>query len=322
MAHVLSQSEMESLMAGLGAADRRATPGHAAARFGARRMAAEGLAALERLHVEFAREAGAALSEAVRAAVEVRPLGCDQIEGCDLVPGLENPTCCAVVPVEPLRGPVLWEVSPRVAFPLLDRLLGGAEARPDAAPPRAATDVELKLLQRLMELLLGAWRRSWCGVCEIRTSAPSIETEPSRLQFVSPTEIVVLQTFEISLGEVCGGMNLAIPALALQSVVERLVAHHRSMEGEARRGAPGEAPGRLIELVVCLASTCLTTEEIEGLEVGDVITTDCPSNAPASVRVNGQPRFVGLPGRFEGRKAVRLAASGDKAPSEKAGGTV
>jgi flagellar motor switch protein FliM len=249
------------------------------------------------------------LSGAVRAPVEMQLIAVDHVPVCDLAPGLECPTCCALIQAEPLRGPLLLEVGPRIAFPLLDRLLGGAATRTESAPPRAPTEVESKLLMRVVELLLAAWRKAWSGVCELRTVVTAIESDPRRLQFVSPSESVVLLTFDVSLGDVHAGLNLAIPHLALPPVHERLVTYHRSIAAETRlteKSPAGGAPEGLIEVAVSLAATRLTAHDMQGLEVGDVIVTDCGCAEPVRVTVDGRLRFAGLPGQFQGRKAVRI----------------
>jgi flagellar motor switch protein FliM len=59
-----------------------------------------------------------------------------------------------------------------------------------------------------------------------------------------------------------------------------------------------------VEVTVELATTTLSTAELIGLRVGDVITTDHDLKQPLLVHVAGSPKFLARPGMFKGRKAI------------------
>jgi flagellar motor switch protein FliM len=61
-----------------------------------------------------------------------------------------------------------------------------------------------------------------------------------------------------------------------------------------------------VEMVVYLASSRLTTGELLGLAVGDVIKTENDSQCPLEVCVEGRPKFYGFAGLLKGHKAVRI----------------
>src|SRR5882724_7251828 len=103
MADVLSQSEVESLLAAL-------DPGSAAAQEEGEapestsqvsvydfkrpeRVSKEQMRTFQALHEGFSREFGAALSGMVRSIVEVKLISVDQLTYSEFVFSLENPTC-------------------------------------------------------------------------------------------------------------------------------------------------------------------------------------------------------------------------------------
>ncbi len=59
-------------------------------------------------------------------------------------------------------------------------------------------------------------------------------------------------------------------------------------------------------MIAQLADTRITTGELIGLRVGDIITTDKDIHDPLVVSVEGVPKFRAHAGAFKGRKAVRI----------------
>ena len=56
-----------------------------------------------------------------------------------------------------------------------------------------------------------------------------------------------------------------------------------------------------------LADTHITTGDLIGLRVGDVITTEKDIHSPIAVSVEGVVKYHAKPGAFKGRKAIEIA---------------
>jgi flagellar motor switch protein FliM len=66
--------------------------------------------------------------------------------------------------------------------------------------------------------------------------------------------------------------------------------------------------GSVIELRVQLAETKISTGDMIGLRVGDIITTDKDINTPIQVSIEGVEKFTARAGAFKGRKAIQIEA--------------
>ena len=64
--------------------------------------------------------------------------------------------------------------------------------------------------------------------------------------------------------------------------------------------------GSLVELVVMLAETHITTQDLIGLRVGDIITTENDVRQPLLVNVEGVSKFRAKPGQHKGQKAITI----------------
>jgi flagellar motor switch protein FliM len=127
--------------------------------------------------------------------------------------------------------------------------------------------------------------------------------------------VIVLISFELTVGEMRGMMNLCIPFNSIERVSAKLTSNNwvsyakkapniESMQRIGNRIA--QAP---IEIVVELAATRITTADMLELRVGDIIASEKDVNTPLMVYVEGKPKFLAAPGKFKGRKAIQINAS-------------
>jgi flagellar motor switch protein FliM len=275
------------------------------------RVGKEQMRALQTLHEGFGRNFGAALSGLLRAIVEVKLTSVDQLTYSEFVFSLENPTCFNLLRAEPLEGNLILDINPSILYPIIDRLLGGGK---DSGPlaRRPLTEIELRLVSRITSLFLDEMRRAWANVIELDLSVERVESNPQLVQIVPPNEVVVLISFELTLQDVRGMVNLCIPFNSIERIGNKLSANN--WLAYSRRGATPESiqhigrglKGALIELVVELAESKITTGDMLGLRVGDIITTEKDIHEPMDVRVQGVTKFRAKPGAYKGRKAIEI----------------
>lgn len=331
---VLSQAEVESLLSAMESHTARTTaavpPGAAPSIAGTgrpplrprdkvtpydfkrpERVGKEQMRALQSLHEGFGRNFGAALSALLRSIVEVKLTSVDQLTYGEFVFSLENPTCFNLLRADPLEGNLILDINPSILYPIIDRLLGGGkEAGPISRRP--LTEIELRLVGRITNLFLQELKHAWEGVLPLKLSVDRVESNPQLVQIVPPNEVVVLISFELTLGELRGMINLCIPFNAIERVSSRIAANSwvtygkTSSTPETRAGITQRLDAAEVELVVTLAETKITTADLIGLRVGDIITTDKDVNQPLDVAVQDAAKFHASPGAFKGCKAIRI----------------
>lgn len=324
MADVLSQSEVESLLAALDTdkaqqpAAARERPEESSASVSVydfkrpERVSKEQMRTFQALHEGFSREFGAALSGMLRTIVEVKLVSVDQLTYSEFVFSLENPTCFNLLKVEPLEGHIILDLNPSIIFPVVDRLLGGGRTPAQNVPRRPLTEIELRLVSRITDLAISGLSSAWSNVHELRFKVTQVESNPQLVQIVPPNEVIVLVSFEISMGEMRGIMNLCIPFNTIEPVASKLSANtwstytQKQADKRQRMNLESGISGSTVQMVVYLAESKLTAAEVATLAVGDVIMTDCRCQNTLLVCVEGRPKFHGHAGLFQGQKAVRI----------------
>jgi len=275
------------------------------------RVGKEQIRALQTMHEGFARNFAAALSALLRSMVEVKLTSVDQLTYSEFVFSLENPTCFNLLKAEPLEGNLILDINPSILYPIIDRLLGGGrEAGPIARRP--LTEIELRLVSRITNLFLKELTHAWENVLPLDLQVVQVESNPQLVQIVPPNEVVVLISFEITIGELRGMINFCIPYNAIERIAAKLSSNtwisyaRRQPSQEHVEQISRTLRGSLVELRVRLATTRIKTGELIGLRVGDIITTKKDIHTPLLATVEGVPKFRVFPGVFKGHKAIRI----------------
>lgn len=325
---VLSQDEVESLLSAMdpgnipGASSQTTARRPAPARSQGKvtpydfkrpeRVGKDQMRALQSLHERFGRNFGAALSALLRTIVEVKLTSVDQLTYSEFVFSLENPTCFNLLRADPLEGNLILDINPSVLYPIIDRLLGGGKQTGPTAR-RPLTEIELRLVSRITTLFTTELRKAWENVLELDIVVERVESNPQLVQIVPPNEVIVLVSFELTLGDIRGMMNLCIPFNSIERFSNKLSSN--SWAGYSRGGGSGQTMATIserldrahVELIVTLAESTITTADMIGLRVGDIITTDQDVNRPLDVAVEGVTKFRASPGALKGHKAIQVS---------------
>jgi flagellar motor switch protein FliM len=326
MGDVLSQAEVENL---LSAMDRTTGANHAgaapdeSAKSANRsrekvtpydfkrpeRVGKEQMRSLQSLHEGFGRNFGAALSALLRSIVEVKLTSVDQLTYSEFVFSLENPTCFNLLTAEPLEGHLILDINPSILYPIVDRLLGGGKEIGPAAR-RPLTEIELRLVSRITGLFLKELRHAWENVLDLTLAVVRVESNPQLVQIVPPNEVVVLISFELTIGDVRGMMNLCIPFNSIERIGSKLTANSWVSYGKTAKNEENvrrvsrQIQGSLAEVIVELARTRITTRELVELRVGDIITTQKDTQSLLPVEIEGIQKFGARAGSYRGQKAI------------------
>ncbi|NLX56399.1 MAG: flagellar motor switch protein FliM [Planctomycetaceae bacterium] len=283
------------------------------------RVGKEQMRALQTLHEGFGRNFGAAMSALLRSIVEVKLTSVDQLTYSEFIFSLENPTCFNLLAARPLEGNLILDINPSILYPVINRLLGGGKES-GAIARRALTEIELRLVRRITDLFLHDLKRAWANILPLEFEVERVESNPQLVQIVPPNEVVVLISFELTLGDVRGMMNLCIPFNAIERIGNKLttnnwVSYTRvAATEESIQQVSKRLEGALVELVATLASSRITTADLLGLRVGDIVTTEQDVHGPLEISVEGVPKFLASPGAVKGRKAVQVIGPLEPSP--------
>ena len=277
------------------------------------RVSKEQLKGLQSLFEMFARELSIALPPFLRSVVRVDLVSIDQLTYDEFILSISRPTSMSIINMAPLEGNAVIELNPAVVFPIVDRILGGTGA--PLGSPRELTEIEDRIINRIVLMILDSLRRSWEQLVEFKLSVVAQESDPLIVQIVAGSEMVILVAYEIHIGGTVGSMNMCIPLVVLAPVLDQISQQTRF----TRRMSPQMAQLTHDQIQRTLRRACVPIDAVLGrvslplndiarLQVGDVIQLGSDLKEPVVLEVGGLPRFQAQPGRQGEQSAVQIVA--------------
>ena len=228
MGDVLSQSEIDSLLAALSsgeldADDMQENGEKQVKNYDFNRPAKfskEHLRTLEIIFEHYGRLVSTNLPVYLRKNIQVSVSSSETVAFSEFSNALSNPVILGVVNFAPQNGNVLIELSTNLGYAMIDRMLGGNGVPLDKS--REFSQIELTILEKVMTLFTQLMRDPWRNVIEISPLLNRVETNVQFTQVVPPTDMVAIVTLNIKMGAVVGYINVCLPFATLETVMDKL----------------------------------------------------------------------------------------------------
>jgi flagellar motor switch protein FliM len=319
LADVLSQSEIDALLSKFGSGEMVLEPETKTEETPiveydfrtANRFHKEQIRTLGVIYDNFARLFSTYLSGTLRVLCATEVISVEELKYQEFVNALPSPVVLAILNHPPLSGPVLFEISPDIAFAMISRLLGGSMQH--GAPSRNFTEIELMIIERVLRQFLPLFVESWERIVRVSVSLDRIETSPQFAQIVSSSEPVAIITLSINIGEVAGLISICLPHLALEAVNQHLSTKFMYSSGSGRKGDPEHEniAARIrttpLDVTAMFNNTFVPVREILSLAPGDVLQLEHKTAEPLTLMVGHLPKFHVELGVKEKHLAVRIA---------------
>lgn len=273
------------------------------------RVSKEQLRAIKGIHDKLARSLASQISSVMRSIVEIKLHSVDQMTYGEFLMSLPSPTSFNVFSIKPLDGSCVLEINPSIAFPMIDRLLGGKGESFDTS--RELTDIELNLLDGILRTIMTRLRESWQVITEIYPNIEAKESSSSVVQIVSQNEIVVMVVMEISIGNVSGMINLCYPVIYLEPILGRL-ANRDVMLGETNTKKSRNKELKVLvgraEIIyeAILGKAIISVKELLDLKEGDILKLDRSADDHAIVSIDKKDVYLAKAGVRRYRKSIQI----------------
>lgn len=264
--------------------------------------------ALQLVHETFARQFSTILSSTLRTLAPVTVESIEQQTYDEYISPLPTPTYLAILEVEPLPGQGIFHLPLPAAMEIVDRLLGGPGG--GGHPDRPMTEIEIGVLRGLLERILRELTYAFESFMDVETRIASQESNPQFAQVVGLSDMVVVATYAVGIGDASWEATLCFPFQMLQPALEAFTESKKSTASDVAERQRNQsllhdhlhdAP---VDVAVHFNTVRLSGSEIVGLRTGDVLPLRHRVDAPLTIAVGGVPCFSATPGK-QGR---RLAA--------------
>jgi flagellar motor switch protein FliM len=265
--------------------------------------------AFQIVHETFARQLSTVLATTLRAGASSTFVNVEQLTYDEYVRSLPNPSYMVILSLNPLPGAALLQFPLPITYAAIDRLLGGTG---DAAgPKRPLTEIEQNLMLSVVDRALRELEYAYETLVRVEAEIVQQEFNPQLAQIAAPSDMVLVVSFEMRIGEKHGHATICVPFTTMAPVLERLAGQtiFQDQRGEdltlwqeRLESALSNVP---VEMCMRFDAVGMTPAEIVGLQVGDVIPLNHAVERPLRVTVDGVHCYDAV----AGRRGKRLAAS-------------
>ena len=277
------------------------------------RISKEHLRPVQILYDRLARNLGTSLSAYLRATIQVRLASIEQQTYAQFLSLLPDQTAYYEVGLDPVEGVAGLEVSPQVAFAMIDRMLGG---RGSATPAkRALTDIEQRVVDNVVRLILEHMTDEWRHVGQVRFAIQRQDSRPQTLHIAAPSDPMIALRLMVKVDGSEGDVKLCLPAVLLEKMGPGFVDRWRKQGSEAERQTLHRNLAKVPLRAEALLETPLLATDLLQLAVGDVVSLGTPVRGPVELRVCGTQKFAGVLSRMADKTGLTVHSVAGQTPS-------
>lgn len=321
MGEVLSQNEIDNLLKALnsGEIDVEEMKEHddsSVKNYDFKRPAKfskEHLRTLELIFEHYARLLSANLPVYLRKPVQITGVNSEMVTFSEFSNSLTNPSVLSIVNFRPLPGDIIINLTSNLGYAIVDRMLGGTGQSIDKM--RDFSEIERSILDKILVVCMQLLREPWKNVVEINPFLEKIETNPQFAQIIAPNEMIAIVTLNIKIGDVEGFMNVALPYITIESVIDNLNTKFWFQTMVSNDNA--EEYNLYIEsmlkrvdvpLKCLLGKSSVTVSDFTNLSVGDIIRLDTNVESALEIYVGNMRKFTAVAGTSNDKYAVKITS--------------
>jgi len=263
---------------------------------------------LEILNERFARNLRIGMFNFMRKSPEISVAPVKVQKYSEFIRNLVVPTNINVVSARPLRGSALFIFEPTLVFTVVDNLFGGDSRFHTRIEGRDFTMTEQRIIQRMLEVVLGTYQQAWQPVHALQFEHVRSEMHTQFANIATPSEVVITTTFNVELGAGGGDIHICIPYSTIEPIRDTLYSSTQtdSFEPDNRwlNMLTKQVQLAEVDLVATLAHADVTLKQILNMKAGDVIGVDLKPTAVAEV--DGVPVFECRYGVLNGKYALKI----------------
>ncbi|HET6810702.1 MAG TPA: flagellar motor switch protein FliM [Acidimicrobiales bacterium] len=210
-----------------------------------------------------------------------------------------DPYCMVLFGLSPLPGRALLHLPTELAMAIVDLRMGGSGA--GSYPARPLSDIDVELLTDVMGGALDQLAAAFGHLAAVSLGGMQVDSTAQLLQVVRASDSCLAVRLELRMGEdasLTRSCSLGLPLTMLRPLMRALL-HMGEGHGRGADGVHSAVGERLLDPLVDVAvrfqPKSLSSQDILGLQVGDVINLHHSCDLPLEVAVEDVVYLAALP---------------------------
>lgn len=270
----------------------------------------EQLRAVTELHEGFARSLTHSLGAYLRTVFTAALVSAEHLTYREFLERIPETTYFAACKLEPMGVDAALQLDLKIAFPIVDLLLGGEGKA--AAATREITEIEEQIIESVARIVCRELGAAWQAVnLQVGFERRLEPAEAQRL--MSAEEKTLSLSFEVTMSEARGSLNLAVPVSVSHALLRKISAEWNRRRPRRRSEWRERLKQRLLDcpFPLELGARGLQAEvsELSDLVPGQLLGLRGNAADPVSLLVAGIELFRALPVRLRDSRAADVIES-------------
>jgi flagellar motor switch protein FliM len=220
------------------------------------------------------------------------------------------PSSLNVFHMHPLRGNAMFVMDAFLVYLIVDYLFGGKAQTHVKPEGRDITPIQLRVIKKLLLTTFADLEKAWQAVLSAKVEFVRSESNPQFAMIVASSDIVVVVTLQVIIGETARDLFVVYPYAMLEPIKEKLysglVSDQVTQDGSWSQKFREKLQECTLPVSVRLGTTTVKVRDVMHFSPGDVIVLDQRPGDPLDCYIEGYLKFQGSPGVYKGSHACRV----------------
>lgn len=267
----------------------------------------EQLHSINTLHEGFARDLSHAIAAYLRISFTASLVSAEHLTYGEFLRRIPELTYLASIQLQPVGAIGVLQLDLSAAFPLIDVLLGG-EGK-GALPERQITEIEEQIVETVVRIICRELQKAW-QVLALQFEFDQ-RLRSDRVQRLMPPEEKSLSlSFELSISENRGTLNLLLPAVVANALLRKVTAgwvqERRPIDPEAQRQLRMHLLDCTFPVALEVRAAGPRLRDLMHLSAGCLLPLRYATQSPALIQVGGEDMFTARVARAGRARAAQI----------------
>ncbi len=257
-------------------------------------------------HSQCAKKISVTLAGLLRSYVDFDVAGVSESRWADVLNSIPAPCALFMVKASSSDDPILVNVDLKLAFGMVDRLLGGSGE--SSVEARELTPIEKRILSKPIQKIVNLLAASLNEYSPVTFTLGELISNPELIDLNNRDDVAVAVVSKVKVGNLEGNISVFYPLALFAPILSNLQRAGSTQKTVKAQKDHAEALLRHVSLPISIrfSPSMVNIEHLIGLQKGDVILLDRRVNDEVEVYVGTQNIWMGRPGNANGRIAVKL----------------
>jgi flagellar motor switch protein FliM len=212
--------------------------------------------------------------------------------------------------MQPLKGHALLVLEAPLVFALVEFFFGGNGKQYNIAEEKSFTSIEQRVIKRVVTIALQDLSTAWNEIVPIQPEHVCSEMNPQFVTIATPDEIIIKIEIQIKAEDFTGKLFLCIPYSMIEPIKDKFYSGIQTEKVDVDQRCIAKLKEIImdspVEITAEIGTAEITFGDLINLDTGNIISLGKSISDESVIKVEGIPKFRGMPGYSQGNQAIKI----------------